>query len=194
MIVTLGSGDALVLVDVQNDFLPGGSLAVPMGNRIIPILNRYIALFHIHNLHIFATRDWHPSDHSSFLEQGGQWPPHCIASTPGAAFPTSLELPSDTQILSKATKREKDAYSGFEDTQLDTLLKSSGIRRVFIGGIATEYCVLNTVKNALQYDYVTFVLEDAIRAINIDAEDGRHALEEMVRRGAIPIHLGSLAA
>lgn len=194
MIVTLGSGDALVLVDVQNDFLPGGSLAVPMGNRIIPILNCYIALFHIHNLRIFATRDWHPSDHSSFLEQGGQWPPHCIAFTPGAAFPTSLELPSDTQILSKATKREKDAYSGFEDTQLDALLKSSGIRRVFIGGIATEYCVLNTVKNALQYDYVTFVLEDAIGAINIDPEDGRHALEEMVRRGAIPIHLGSLAA
>ncbi|MGH8763109.1 MAG: isochorismatase family protein [Nitrosospira sp.] len=194
MIVTLGSGDALILVDVQNDFLPGGSLAVPMGNEIIPTLDRYIALFHAHDLRIFATRDWHPPDHSSFLEHGGRWPSHCIATTPGAEFPASLELPSDTCIISKATKREKDAYSGFDDTQLDTLLKSSGICRVFIGGLATEYCVLNTVKDALQYDYVTFVLEDAVRAININPDDDRHAFEEMARRGATPIHLGSLVA
>jgi nicotinamidase/pyrazinamidase len=194
MIVTLDSGDALILVDVQNDFLPGGSLAVPMGHQVIPVLNRYIALFHIHGLRIFASRDWHPPDHSSFLEQGGRWPPHCIATTPGAAFPPSLELPSGTQIISKATNREKDAYSGFDDTQLDTLLKSSGICRVFIGGVATEYCVLNTVKDALQYGYATFVLEDAIRAININPDDGRNALEEMMHLGAIPIHFGSLAA
>ena len=191
MIATLDSEDALILVDVQNDFLPGGGLAVPMGDQVIPILNRYIALFHIHGLRIFASRDWHPRDHSSFLEQGGQWPPHCIATTPGAAFPRSLELPSGTQIISKATNRGKDAYSGFDDTELDTLLKSSGICRVFIGGVATEYCVLNTVKDALRYDYATFVLEDAIRAIN--PEDGRHALEEMVHLGAIPIHFESLA-
>ncbi len=194
MTVTLDSGDALILVDVQNDFLPGGSLAVPMGNEVIPILNRYIALFHVHGLPIFATRDWHPPEHSSFLKQGGRWVPHCIAATPGAAFPTSLELPSDIHIISKATHREKDAYSGFDDTQLNTLLKSDGICRVFIGGVATEYCVLNSIKDALQYRYVTFVLEDAIRAININPHNGRHALEEMVHLGAIPIHFESLAA
>jgi nicotinamidase/pyrazinamidase len=164
-----------------------------MGNEIIPILNRYISLFHAHGLEIFATRDWHPPDHSSFLEQGGPWSPHCIAATPGAAFPASLEFPCDTQIISKAMNRGKDAYSGFDDTQLELLLKSSGIGRVFIGGLAMEYCVLNTVKDALEYRYVTFVLEDAVRAMNINPDDGRQALEEMTRLGAIPIRFESLA-
>lgn len=193
MMVRPDSGDALILVDVQNDFLPGGSLAVPMGNEVIPILNRYIALFHARGLPIFATRDWHPPNHSSFVEQGGPWPSHCVAATRGAAFPASLEFPCDTQIVSKAMNKGKDAYSGFDDTQLELSLKSSGICRVFIGGLATEYCVMNTVKDALQYRYVTFVLEDAVRAININPDDGRRALEEMARLGAIPIHFESLA-
>jgi nicotinamidase/pyrazinamidase len=194
MTITLDSGDALIVVDVQNDFLPGGSLAVPMGNEIIPILNRYIALFHTHGLQIFAARDWHPPDHSSFLQQGGQWPPHCIATTFGAEFPASLELPSDAHILSKATSREKDAYSGFADTQLNALLKAFSIRRVFIGGLATEYCVLNTVKDALQYRYATFVVEDAVRPLNINSNDGLRASEEMVRLGAIQICFEAFAA
>jgi len=194
MTVIPDSGDALILVDVQNDFLPGGSLAVPMGNKIIPILNRYIALFHTHGLRIFATRDWHPPDHISFLQQGGPWPPHCIATTFGAAFPVGLELPSDTFIISKATNRGKDAYSGFDDPPLNSLLKSLGIRRVFIGGVATEHCVLNTVKDALQYHYTSFVLEDAICALDINSNDGLHALEEMVHLGAIPIRFQALAA
>src|SRR5688500_7820901 len=108
----LATGDALILVDVQNDFLPGGSLAVPNGDEIIPILNRYLTLFHARGLPIFATRDWHPPDHCSFAQQGGPWPPHCVAGTPGAAFPRSLELSPGTHIISKATNREKDAYSG----------------------------------------------------------------------------------
>lgn len=194
MQVPLDSGDALIIVDVQNDFLPGGSLAVPKGDEVIPILNRYIACFHTHGLRIFATRDWHPPDHVSFLQQGGPWPPHCMAATSGAAFPTSLKLPSDAHIISKATDRLKDAYSGFDDTRLDSLLKSAGIRGVFIGGVATEYCVLNTVRDALRYHYATFVLEDAVRAININSDDGLHALEEMARLGATPIHFEALAA
>jgi nicotinamidase/pyrazinamidase len=190
----LAAGDALIFVDVQNDFLPGGSLAVPAGNEIIPILNRYIALFHAYGLAIFATRDWHPPDHCSFIEQGGRWPPHCIEASPGAAFPASLEFPCDIHIISKATTREKDAYSGFADTPLNALLKSSGIGRVFIGGLATEYCVLNTVKDALQLGYATFILTDAVRAINSSSDDGPHALEEMERLGAVPIHFEAISA
>jgi nicotinamidase/pyrazinamidase len=189
--IGLNAGDALILVDVQNDFLPGGSLAVPVGDEIIPVLNRYIALFHAHRLPIFATRDWHPPNHSSFQGQSGPWPPHCVASTFGAAFPNSLQLPSGTHIISKATKRDKDAYSCFDDTQLNSLLRSAGTNRVFIGGVASEYCVLNTVKDALKYRYVTFVLEDAIRAIDASLNQGG-ASEQMRQLGAFPIRLKML--
>jgi nicotinamidase/pyrazinamidase len=194
MTITPDAGDALILVDVQNDFLPGGSLGVPGGNKIIPILNRYIALFHTHGLRIFATRDWHPPDHISFLPQGGPWPPHCIAKTFGAAFPAELELPSDAFIISKATNQGKDAYSGFDDTPLNGLLKSLVIRRVFIGGVATEHCVLNTVKDARRYHYISFILEDAICALDISPNDSLRALAEMVHLGAIPIRFHALAA
>ncbi len=192
MKVRLAAGDALLLVDMQKDFMPGGSLPVPNGDGIIPVLNRYLALFHVHDLPIFATRDWHPPDHCSFFQKGGPWPPHCIAETPGAAFPVSLELPARAHVISKAISPEKDAYSGFDDTQLDALLRSSGIRRLFIGGVATEYCVLNTVRDALRYRYSTFVLEDAVRAIS--ALDGSDALEDMARLGATPIHYEVLAS
>lgn len=193
MKANLVTGDALILVDVQNDFLPGGSLAVPNGSEIIPIINRYLTLFHTHGLPIFATRDWHPPDHCSFVQQGGSWPPHCVVGTPGAAFPDSLELPADTHIISKAATREKDAYSGFTETRLDALLQMSGSCRVFIGGVAAEYCVLNTVKDALRHNYTTFVLKDAIRAMDMNANHGS-ALEEMAQLGAIPIHFEALGA
>lgn len=194
MKASLTSADALIVLDVQNDFLPGGSLGVPMGNEIIPVLNRYIALFRTHGLPIFATRDWHPPDHCSFLPQGGPWPPHCIAATPGAAFPAALKLPSDTRIISKATSREQDAYSGFADTPLDALLQACNVRRLFIGGIATEYCVLNTVKDALQHHYTVFILVDAVRALNMKADDGPQALEEMAHLGAVPLHFEAFSA
>lgn len=192
MNIVLNSGDALIVLDVQNDFLLGGRLAVPGGNEIIPLLNRYISYFDAHKLPIFATRDWHPANHCSFQQQGGLWPPHCIAESEGAAFHPNLELPVDIHIISKATAQEKNAYSGFADTQLNTLLQSFGIHRVFIGGIATEYCVLNTVKDALRLHYITYVLEDAICAINKQPEDGLHAIEKMTHLGAIPIHYEDL--
>ena len=191
MEVKLGVGDALVIVDMQNDFLPQGSLPVPEGDIIIPVINRYLALFHDHGLLVFATRDWHPPDHCSFQQQGGPWPPHCIATTSGAAFHPDIEFPISTQIISKATMREKDAYSAFTATQFNILLQKSGVRRLFIGGVATEYCVFNTVKDALQYHYTTFVLEDATCAIKPD--DGSHALEEMMRLGAKLIQFEELA-
>lgn len=193
MKIVLDSGDALIIVDVQNDFLLGGRLAVFGGNEIIPSLNLYIACFLAHQLPVFATRDWHPSNHCSFEQQGGVWPPHCIAGSEGAAFHPDLELPADTHILSKATTQERDDYSGFSGTQLNTELQSLSIHRVFIGGIATEYCVLNTVKDALRFHYITFVLEDAVCAINKQPGNGLHALEEMIHLGATPIHYGMLS-
>ncbi len=190
MQIMLVAGDALLLVDVQNDFLPGGSLPVPDGDKTVPVLNRYVAFFHAHDLPIFATRDWHPQNHCTFLERGGPWPSHCIAETQGSAFPNSLELPSDVHVISKATSSEKDAYSGFDGTQLHALLQSFGSHRLFVGGLATEYCVLNTVKDALRYGYSTFVLQDAVRAISVS--DGLKAFEEMERLGAVSIHYGML--
>ena len=188
----LAAGDALIVVDVQNDFLPGGSLAVPEGDAVIPVLNRYIALFNGKGLPVFATRDWHPPDHCSFRPQGGRWPPHCIAGTAGAAFPAALELTSGTRIISKADTQAKDAYSGFEGTPLNALLQAAAVRRVFVGGLATDYCVLNTVKDALRCNYATFVIEDAVRAVNVKPDDGAHALEEMRRLGAVPLRLEAL--
>ncbi len=193
MKIAPAAGDALIMVDMQNDFLPGGSLAIAGGNAIIPQLNRYLAYFAAHRLPVFATRDWHPPDHCSFQPQGGQWPPHCIAGSGGAAFHPDLELPIGTHIVSKATTRENDAYSGFSGTQLDELLRSLHIQRIFIGGVATEYCVFNTVKDALRLRYITFILEDAMRAIERQPGDGQRALQEMMQLGARSIRYQELA-
>jgi nicotinamidase/pyrazinamidase len=187
-----GRGDALILVDVQLDFLPGGSLAVPHGDEVVPELNRYIAVFRGLTLPVVATRDWHPPDHCSFVAAGGPWPPHCIAGSNGARFAPLLDLPCEARIVSKATTREKDAYSGFEGTDLDDWLKRAGVTRVFVGGLATDYCVLNTVRDALKLGYATLLLEDAVRAVDVQAGDGERAIAEMRGLGAIPVDFGML--
>ena len=194
MEIPLVSGDALIVTDVQNDFLPGGSLAVAKSEEIIPILNRYIEFFRARQLPVMATRDWHPPNHCSFYQQGGQWPAHCIANTHGASFPDGLELPVETQIVSKADTPDEEAYSSFGGGRLHELLQSAGIKRVFIGGLTTDYCVLNTVKDALLYGYATFLLTDAVRAVNVQPNDGLRALAEMARLGAVPIRFEELAA
>jgi len=179
-------GDALVIVDVQLDFLPGGRLVVPHGDEVVAVLNGYIAAFRQRGLPIVATRDWHPPDHCSFQAQGGPWPRHCVAGSQGAGFATLLELPCETIIVSKATSPDKDAYSGFEGTELDALLHKAGVGRVFVGGLATDYCVLNTVRDALKLGYLTVLLLDAIRAVDVHAGDGERAIAEMLQGGAIP--------
>lgn len=186
-------GDALILVDVQNDFLPSGSLAVPHGDAVIPALNRAIAAMQARGLPVYATRDWHPAEHCSFQPQGGPWPPHCVAASPGAAFAPSLKLPPDAAIISKATRADTDAYSGFQDTELDRLLQEQGVKRLFIGGLATDYCVLNTVQDALKLNYQVFLLEDAVRAVDVHPGDGARALAQMEQRGARLIRSGDLA-
>lgn len=188
------AGDALILVDVQLDFLPGGSLAVPHGDEVVPALNRYVAVFRGLTLPVVATRDWHPPDHCSFQAQGGPWPPHCVVGSEGARFAPLLDLPCEGRIVSKATTRDRDAYSGFEGTDLDEWLKRAGVSRVFVGGLATDYCVLNTVRDALRIGYATFLLADAVRAVDAQAGDGERAIAEMRRLGALAIEFGQIAA
>jgi len=186
-------GDALVVVDVQYDFLPGGALAVPSSNEILPVLNSYIQIFEKRRLPIYMTRDWHPVNHCSFKEYGGPWPAHCVAGTRGAAFSDELKFASAATIVSKATTPERECYSDFGTTNFEANLRAAGVSRLFVGGLATDYCVLNTVKDALALGFTSFLLRDAIRAVNVQPDDGLKAEQEMIRLGASPIELQDLA-
>ena len=190
----LQAGDALLIVDVQNDFVADGALAVPGGQEVIPPLRRYLVRFAEHGLPVFATRDWHPPDHCSFQAQGGPWPAHCVAHTSGAQFPEDLRLPLSTVVISKGTDPAHEAYSGFQGTPLHDRLRTAHIVRLFIGGLASDYCVLETVRDARTLGYEVCLLVDAIRPVNVLPDDGRRAEEAMVQAGAIPLCLERLAA
>jgi len=197
MRVSLEKGDALVIVDLQNDFVPGGKLAVPQGDHVIRPVNNAIRIFRGGRLPVFLTRDRHPVNHSSFEDQGGPWPPHCVQDTPGAAFASGLAVPEDAIIITKGVRTEPDEYSGFQGTDadgnsLDERLKQLNVTRIFIGGLATDYCVLNTVLDGLMRGYETYVLTDAIRAVNVKPDDGEKAMERMVQHGAEPTTTESL--
>ena len=179
------TSDALIVIDVQNDFLPGGALAVPHGDEVIPVLNRYIAEFEQQKLPIFATRDWHPPNHCSFRQQGGPWPVHCVVGSKGAEFPSSLQLLSSAIIISKPSTPDKETYSGFEGTGLEQQLRRASVAHLYIGGLATDYCVLNTVKDALRLGFKVKLLRKAIRAVNVNPMDGQKAEEEMAQLGAL---------
>ncbi len=185
--ITIQDGDALLLIHVQNDFLPSGSLAVPEGDQVVALLSRCINVFHQHGQPIYATRDWHPADHCSFKEQGGPWPAHCVQGTPGAEFAPGLGLPAFAMVVSQATDPSKEAYSGFDGTNLDFQLKMYGTKRLFVGGIATDYCVLNTVRDALKLGFQVLLMTDCIRAVNVNPDDGDKAIAEMVSLGAVLI-------
>jgi len=188
--IELGIGDALLAVDIQNDFfLPGGRLAVPEGDQIIPVMNAYIDRFIQRRLPVFATRDWHPKNHHSFLQQGGPWPEHCIASSPGAEFAQGLHLRAAVQVFFKGTAVENDGYSDFANPEMIKQLEKLNVSRLFIGGLATEYCVLYTVCDALRLNYQVLLLTDAVRAVNVNKHDGEQAINKMILTGAIPITL-----
>lgn len=191
--IRLQAGDALIAVDVQNDFLPGGNLAVPQGEVVVAALARYLAAFAARALPIYATRDWHPAKHCSFKEQGGIWPPHCVAGTRGAEFAGGLELPPAAVVISKAQTLEADSYSGFGGTGLAARLRAAGARRLYIGGLATDYCVLNTVKDALAAGFEVLLLTDAMRAVEVQPGDGARALAEMQQLGARAIRYEDIA-
>lgn len=179
----LQPGDALLIVDVQYDFLPGGSLGIAGGDALIAPLNRWIMRFRALGLPILATRDWHPPDHCSFAAQGGPWPPHCVVGTPGARFHSDLALPEDVAIVSKATRQDAEAYSAFAGTDLGKRLRALAVRRLFIGGLATDYCVVNTVQDAHKLGYAAVVLVDCIRAVDVQPGDGERALAAMAAAG-----------
>lgn len=191
---TLSSNDALLIADIQSDFLPGGALGISGGGEILPILSNYIRRFHTRQLPIFLTRDWHPPNHCSFRDQGGPWPVHCVAGTPGSLPPAGFETPASAVMIYKAIDPDREAYSAFHRTALDRHLRALGVRRVFIGGLATDYCVLHTVKDALSLGYAVYLLLDGIKAVNVQPDDGVRAEQDMIRLGATPVRLEALAA
>jgi len=171
--------DALIVVDVQNDFCPGGSLAVEGGDRVVPEINRLVPLF----AHVVFTRDWHPADHVSFSDRpeygDGSWPPHCVQDTEGAQFHPALKRPDGALIVSKGDDPDAEAYSGFQATSVDLTawLRERGVERVFVAGLATDYCVMATALDARRAGFEVFLLEDAVRGVAPDTS--RDALEEL---------------
>ena len=179
-----GATFALIVVDVQNDFCPGGALAVKDGDKIIPPLNALVNAFTTSNLPVCFTRDWHPPDHSSFRENGGPWPSHCVRNSRGAGFHPDLHVPKNALVVSKATEPDKEAYSGFQGTDLSSTLKRMGVTELFVGGLATDYCVKNTVGDALREGFLVNVLTDCVRGVNLKRTESAKALRWMKVRGA----------
>ncbi len=189
--------DALVVVDVQNDFCPGGTLGVADGDRVVPILNRYAARFLEAGAPIYLTRDWHPPRTKHFQAYGGLWPPHCVQGTPGAAFHPALTVADGAVVVSKGMDPEEDAYSAFQaqaadGTLLPAALRTRGVRRLYLGGLATDYCVKATTLDALREGFEVFVLTDAIRAVDLKPGDGDRAITEMRDAGARFLTLGAV--
>ncbi len=182
----------LLVVDVQNCFMPGGPLAVPEGDAVVPVLNAYARLFRRHGRPIYASRDWHPKETSHFQK----WPEHCVQDTEGARFHPDLELPDGTTVISKGMDPNEDAYSAFQGQDergrlLPDILREAGIGHVYIGGLALDYCVRYTAIDARQAGMDVTVLMDATRAVNIKPHDAEEAIEELVRRG---VHLATIEA
>lgn len=180
---------ALIVVDVQNDFCPGGALEVKEGDKVIDPVNKLIEYFDRVNLPVFYTRDWHPENHCSFIEQGGPWPPHCIANSKGAEFHKDLNVVEGGKIISKAENNAVDSYSGFQETNLDVRLKELNVNTVYVVGLATDYCVKNTVLDSLKLGYKTVVIKEGIKAVNVNTGDGDQALEVMRKKGAEIVNL-----
>jgi nicotinamidase/pyrazinamidase len=189
--------DALVVVDLQNDFCPGGALGVAGGDAVIPVLNRYAERFVAAGAAVFASRDWHPEETTHFKSHGGVWPPHCVQGTPGAEFHPQLVLPAGTEVVSKGMDPRADAYSCFhaetgEGMPFAAALGELGVSRLFIGGLATDYCVKSTVVDGVQAGFEMVVLADAVAAVDLSPGDGAKALDEMRAAGARMIRLEDL--
>jgi len=178
-----GAGDALLVVDVQNDFLPGGALGIDGGGAILAPINRLLAAFRERGLPVFLSRDWHPAGHCSFAPQGGPWPVHCVAGTRGAEFAPALAVTPDDIVISKATQQDRDAYSALDGTPLAEALRARGIRRLFIAGLATDYCVRATGRDARAAGLDVVVPKDAVCAVDVQPGDGDRALAELEAEG-----------
>ena len=179
---------ALLIVDVQNDFCPGGALGVQNGDRVVPVLNRYIEKFAQAGMPIFLTRDWHPPRTSHFNTAGGVWPPHCVQGSKGAEFHPDLKISNKAVVLSKGTAVDEDSYSAFaaadaRGVALTDILQQRGIERIYVGGLATDYCVKETVLEGLMQGFQVVLLQDAICGVNLQPEDSAQALDIMVKAG-----------
>jgi nicotinamidase/pyrazinamidase len=185
----LGNESALIIVDMQNDFCPGGALGVSGGDEIIPIINRYMKQFREKGAPIIASRDWHPRETKHFARFGGQWPEHCVQGSFGAMFRAGLTLPPDTRLFSKGMEPERDDYSALRardgaGTSMAEFLNSEGIRELFICGLATDYCVRQTALEGLRLGFSIYVLVDAVRGVDLQPGDSERALEELRSAGA----------
>jgi len=168
---------ALLIVDVQNDFCPGGSLAVPEGDKVVPFINQLMESFPL----VVASKDWHPKDTVHFKK----WPPHCVQNTPGADFHPKLDASKIKKIFLKGTKNKDDGYSAFEATSADLgeFLKNESVEDLYVVGLATDYCVKATALDADKLGFETFVVEDAVAAVNVKPGDGEKALKAMAHAG-----------
>lgn len=186
---------ALLIVDVQNDFCAGGALAVPEGDRVIPVLNRLAARVAALGFPVYASRDWHPEDSRHFTDQGGPWPRHCVAGTGGARLHADLDLPPGALIVTKGTGRDEDGYSAFDGSiagrgSLLADLRARGVDELIVGGLATDYCVRATALDARRAGFAVTLVGDGVRAVDVHPGDGERALQEMrdagveVKRGA----------
>lgn len=180
--------EALVVVDVQNDFCPGGALGVPEGDQVVPVLNAYMARFAEAGLPIYVSRDWHPEVTTHFEAHGGPWPPHCVQGTPGAEFHPDLELPDDAIVVTKGEDPEEDAYSAFhastdEGESFGERLRRDGVTRLFVGGLATDYCVRASALDARTAGLDVVLLVDASRGVDVEPGDSERAIEEMRAAG-----------
>ncbi|MCX8070967.1 MAG: bifunctional nicotinamidase/pyrazinamidase [Candidatus Binatia bacterium] len=176
---------ALIVVDVQNDFCSGGSLAVPEGDRVVPVINQLAPLFST----VIATQDWHPPNHCSFRAQGGPWPPHCVQGSTGAQLHPGLDRQHISAYVKKGTSPDKDAYSGFEGTDeagrpLAEILRQRGVKRIYVTGLATDYCVRATALDGIKAGFEVHVVTDATRGVNVNPGDDQRALEELRSAGA----------
>ncbi|HEY6331868.1 MAG TPA: bifunctional nicotinamidase/pyrazinamidase [Blastocatellia bacterium] len=176
---------ALILVDIQNDFCPGGSLAVPEGDDVVPVVNRLMPLFG----YVVATQDWHPADHISFKQRGGEWPPHCVQGTAGAELHPDLDKSRIDLLAKKGASSDKDVFNGLDARGPDgasviEALTERGVSTIYVAGLATDYCVRATVLGGLDLGLSVDVITDAIRAVNVNPDDGAKAIEEMAARGA----------
>jgi nicotinamidase/pyrazinamidase len=178
----LKASDALIIVDVQNDFCPGGALPIERGDEVIPVLNRWIEAAVAIGVPIYASRDWHPVDHLSFKPRGGPWPPHCLQDSEGARFHPALSLPSSAIKVTKGTRFDQDQNSAFDQTGLATQLRRDGIRRVWVGGLAQDVCVRATVLDGLKESFEVRLIPEG--SLPVTREGGEQALREMREAGA----------
>jgi nicotinamidase/pyrazinamidase len=167
----LQPGDALVVVDVQRDFCEGGALAIPDGDAVVPVLNRWTVAADANGIPIYASRDWHPLRHPSFVDLGGAWPVHCVQDTPGAAFHPGLTLPRSAIVVTKGTRFDRDQNSAFDGTGLEAELRRRGIRRLWVGGLAQDVCVCATVLDARRHRFEAVVIADATMPVTPEGFD-----------------------